>query len=599
LKNKVRGFSLQQVHLDGGVLQQRAVANRDYLMELDPKYVMQNYYLEACLYEIDFRKCYKGWDSPASGLKGHFLGHWLSACAKYYAASRDMQVKARADFVVSELSRIQDYNGNGWVAGIPEKQMRWLAIGRRAGVPNYNVHKTIMGLYDMYTYADNEQALKVLKGLAGWYVDWIKDLSDEQMAFVLDAETGGMVEVWAQLYELTGEPEHKMLMDRFVRRQLVDGILSDVDILTNMHANTTIPEILGIAKVYDVTGEERLYDAVKAYWKSAVTDRGWFATGGQTSGELWTPPFTIATRLGNRTQEHCTVYNMIRLADWLLQKTGDACYGDYIERNIYNGILAQQNPFTAMPAYFLPTMPGSEKRWGSKTESFWCCHGSVVQAHTVNQQYLFYQDDESLIASVFFPCKLETEIHGVPLQAGMKFDQKVGEMRVLLHHDSGDVHRPNYQKVDISLKAEKPVEFTLKIRAPWWLAGEPQVLVNGEAVATEIVDQYILVKREFSDDVVSVILPKALTLCPTYDDPDLVAVMEGPQVFVGLCDNAPALTLDRNDPAEAFSTREERLWGQWFNIYQTRYQDENITFIPVSEVVDQKYTMYFPIRDKK
>ena len=49
-----------------------------------------------------------------------------------------------------------------------------------------------------------------------------------------------------------------------------------------------------------------------------------------------------AARLGDKNQEHCIVYNMMRLADYLLRWTGDVAYADYWERNLYNGILAQQ-----------------------------------------------------------------------------------------------------------------------------------------------------------------------------------------------------------------------------------------------------------------
>ena len=59
-----------------------------------------------------------------------------------------------------------------------------------------------------------------------------------------------------------------------------------------------------------VTGEECYRKIVEEYWRLAVTDRGQFATGGQTSGEVWTPKNRQANRLGDQTQEHCVVYNL-------------------------------------------------------------------------------------------------------------------------------------------------------------------------------------------------------------------------------------------------------------------------------------------------
>ncbi|HCA70259.1 MAG TPA: hypothetical protein DEP17_07650, partial [Lachnospiraceae bacterium] len=95
-------------------------------------------------------------------------------------------------------------------------------------------------------------------------------------------------------------------------------------------ANTTIPEAHGAARAYEVTGEERYRNIAESYWACAVRNRGTFATGGQTSGEVWTPMNQQAARLGDMNQEHCTVYNMIRLAEYLYRWTGSSEYSDYI-----------------------------------------------------------------------------------------------------------------------------------------------------------------------------------------------------------------------------------------------------------------------------
>ena len=142
-----------------------------------------------------------------------------------------------------------------------------------------------------------------------------------------------------------------------------------------MHANTTIPEILGAAAAYEVTGEEKWLEIVKAYWEMAVTQRGTYATGGQTCGEIWSPKMHLAYRLGDKNQEHCTVYNMMRLADFLFRHTKDALYMDYWERNLYNGIMAQgywqgsfthgrksQYPEEGLLTYFFPCGQADRRR---------------------------------------------------------------------------------------------------------------------------------------------------------------------------------------------------------------------------------------------
>ena len=191
-----------------------------------------------------------------------------------------------------------------------------------------------------------------------------------------------MLEIWVILYRITKDEMFRTLMDRYYRKSLFDGLLAGKDVLTNMHANTTIPEILGAAAAYEVTGEQRYLDIAQAYWKSAVTDRGSYVTGGQTCGEIWSAPNQLRARLGDKNQEHCTVYNMVRLADFLFRHTQDPVYLDYWEKNLYNGIMAQgywQGSFThgrkseyptkGLLTYFLPLRGGAQKH-GIKNTGF-------------------------------------------------------------------------------------------------------------------------------------------------------------------------------------------------------------------------------------
>ena len=78
----------------------------------------------------------------------------------------------------------------------------------------------------------------------------------------------------AQLLQHTGAEKYRTLLQRYYRQRLFTPLLEGKDVLTNMHANTTIPEVLGCARAYEVTGEQRWRDIVEAYWKLAVDQRG-------------------------------------------------------------------------------------------------------------------------------------------------------------------------------------------------------------------------------------------------------------------------------------------------------------------------------------
>ena len=252
-------------------LLRRQNANRAYLLELKTEHLTLPYALEAGLYKTSETQpdIHGGWESPLCELRGHFLGHWLSAAATHYEATGDPVIKARADEVVEILARCQKENGGQWAASIPEKYLKWITIGKPVWAPQYTIHKTFMGLLDMYELAGNVMALEVAEHFADWFYDWSGQFSREKFQRILDVETGGMLEIWVILYRITGKTKYRELMDRYYRESLFDGLLAGKDVLTNMHANTTIPEVLGAAAWYEATGEEKMLEIVKKYWEAA------------------------------------------------------------------------------------------------------------------------------------------------------------------------------------------------------------------------------------------------------------------------------------------------------------------------------------------
>ena len=298
----------KQVVLSDEELLRRAGENRRYLVSLDSDSLLLNYRLEAGRPTENYgalpENMHGGWESPACQVRGHFLGHWLSAAALEYDRTGDRELLAKAMDIVDELEKCQTDNGGEWVASIPEKYFTWIGVGKNVWAPHYTVHKTFMGLLDVYRYGHYDRALTVAERFADWFDRYSAGFDRETFDNVLDFETGGMLEIWAILLELTGKDKYRTLLARYYRGRLFDRLLAGEDPLTNMHANTTIPEVIGCAKAYEVTGEEKWRRIVEAYWDCAVTQRGYFVTGGQTCGEVWTPKKKLSARLGDKNQEH-------------------------------------------------------------------------------------------------------------------------------------------------------------------------------------------------------------------------------------------------------------------------------------------------------
>lgn len=626
MKMAFEPFSSSEVKITDAELLRRRKENYDYMMSLKTDNLLQNFDHEAGL-DLMFNNDYiadrhGGWENPFCEMRGHFLGHWLSAAGMHIAATGDQEIKAKADKVIARLAECQEANGGEWVAGIPEKYLYWIAEGRRVWSPQYNVHKILMGLMDYYEYTGNELSLEIADNFSMWFYKWSMQFDREKFDDILDVETGGMLEVWAQLYAVTKKAEHRALMDKYYRGRLFDALLRGEDVLTNMHANTTVPEVLGAAKAYEVTGEQKWLDIVKAYWDFAVTRRGTYATGGQTCGEIWTPMHDMNLRLGEKNQEHCVVYNMMRMAEFLFRWTGEAVYADYWEKNMYNGVMAQtywdgradhtnakkyDYPRKGLLTYFLPMKGGSQKFWASETEDFFCCHGTLVQANAAFTDGIYYQTDDSVVVCQYFDSSVTGEVGGTSYTVEQRGDSLSGT-----NLDSSELlgaqtiradtriydHDPNKVAVRLNVKAEKPAVFTLKLRIPSWIMAAPYLCVNGAEVPVgDNGSGFIELTREWSDDTVYVEFQKGIRVCPLPGDESKVAFLNGPVVLAGLCDEERVLYAEKDQPVESLlEPFNEREWGNWKQTFQTVGQDRTIEFFPVTRIGYDRYTIYFPIK---
>lgn len=403
-----------------------------------------------------------------------------------------------------------------------------------------------------------------------------------------------MLEVWAGMYRLTGEEKYLTLAERYSHPSIFERLQKGEDALSDCHANASIPWAHGAAAMYEVTGDEKWLMIVKAFWKCAAEDREAFCTGGQNSGEFWIAPGRLGAFIGERTQEFCTVYNMVRLADQLFRFTGDKKYADYIEKNLYNGFLAQQNKFTGMPTYFLPLRPGSKKKWGSKTRDFWCCHGTTVQAHTIYPSLCWYGDGERVIVNQYINSRYDRSENVTIIQ---NVDMKYYGSGAFF--DENDNSRMSRWYIKINVAAKSPEEFTLSLRIPDWTDGSPVIFVNGEAADWVSQNGYCNIRRVWGNDTVSIYFPATLSVSELPDMPGVAAVLEGPVVLAGLCSSDCGIRSASGDPTTALVNVTEHTystfpWQQ--STYRTVGQPENFDLIPLYDVTDEEYTVYFTVR---
>lgn len=611
------GICGRNVILKEEKLLRREKSNRDYLMSLSNEDLLFTYNVEAGRYSgRGIRtEVLGGWEASTCQIRGHFLGHWLSAAAIYYHAHEDMEIKAKADAIVAELEVCQKENGGRWVAAIPEKYLNWIAKGKNIWAPQYNIHKLFVGLLDMYLLAENWQALAIAEQLADWFYEWSSEYTKDEFDKILDMETGGMLEIWCELYSVTQNEKYRELADRYYRRRLFEPLLEGRDVLTNMHANTTIPEALGCAKAYEVFGEEKWLAIVKAYWKCAVTDRGYYVTGGQTQGEVWTPMQKLKERLGDKNQEHCTVYNMMRMAEYLFRHTKEPEYLQYMEYNLYNGLMAQAywtgigvegKPSKGLLTYFLPMKAASRKSWAGERDSFFCCHGTMVQANAALNRSIYFKDDTQLYVAQYLDSAVEIETDDGKFCMIQKQDKMNGMMQMSSVNDGFQAvsdsavafqSMPDFRKHVFWVETEKRQELTISFRIPEWITGEALVYVDKALYQKSGSGAFVTIKREWqTGDEVTVILPIGLQFIPLPDDKTMGAFRYGPEVLAGICEKERVLTIPDENPVNELSIVCGRQWGSFLTKYRTENQDPGIDFIKLNEIGYEPYQVYFKVK---
>ncbi len=342
------------------------------------------------------------WEKPDCELRGHFAGgHYLSACALSFASSGDEELKRNGDIMVVELAKCQAKLKNGYLSGFPLELFDRLRDGVNVWAPFYTIHKIMAGHFDMYQLAGNQQALETLEKMAGWVRSWTDPLSEQQTQRILQVEYGGMGEVLANLYAVTGTHEYLDLAQRFNKKSFLDPLAAHRDELKGLHVNTHIPQVIAAARLYELTGDKK-YASISDYFWDEVTSERCYCTGGTSNFELWrSDPGILSTQLTSQTSEDCCAYNMMKLTRHLFEWSPQARYMDYYERVLFNHRMGTIDPGTGTTVYYLTLGNGYSKIYAKPFDSFWCCNGTGAEEFAKLTDTIYFHDGDSIFVNLF------------------------------------------------------------------------------------------------------------------------------------------------------------------------------------------------------
>jgi hypothetical protein len=524
-------FSIKDVRLLDGPFKQAMEADARYLLTIEPDRLLSDFSVHAGLSPKGEK--YGGWES--SGLAGHTLGHYLSACSMEYAATGDARFLDRVNYIVSELGVCQKARAmagpaemSGYVGAIPREDTLWaeVAAGKirshgfdlnGAWSPWYTVHKVMAGLLDAYLYGDNAEALRVERGMADWTGSIVGHLSDSVRQKMLLCEYGGMNDVLANTYAITGDRKYLDLSYKFYDKRILDSLSRGLDDLPGKHSNTQIPKIIGCARRYELTADDRDKNIAESFWSIVVGGHS-YATGGNSDYEYLGQAGKLNDELTDNTTESCNTYNMLKLTRHLFAWHPSAALMDYYERALYNHILASQDHKDGMMCYFVPLRMGGHKEYSDSFNTFTCCVGSGMENHVKYGESIYSRgSDGSLYVNLFISSRLRWKEKGLTIEQVSRI--------------------PADDRVALTIReARAGSRFVIRVRRPYWVGTNLAVSVNGvrEKKLGMGEDGYVMISRVWKKgDKIVIRLPESFHTEAIPDNASRVALFYGPVLLAG------------------------------------------------------------------
>ena len=453
---------------------------------------------------------------------------------------------------------------------------------------------------DAWVYCGNEQAKKLFLGLCDWAIDLTSGLTDAQVERTLHTEHGGMNEVLADAYAITGDKKYLDVAKRFSHKRLLLPLSQRQDCLDNMHANTQVPKVVGFERIAELTDDEAYHNASAYFW-DIVTGERTLAFGGNSRREHFPSKEACQDFVTDIDgPETCNTNNMLKLSEELHRRNPEARYADFYELATFNHILSSQHPEHGGYVYFTSARPRHYRNYSAPNEAMWCCVGTGMENHGKYGQFVYTKKADNLFVNLFVASELNWKERGIVLRQETGF--------------------PYTETSKITI-AQGKGQFTLQVRYPGWVKPDAfQVKVNGKPVTIVTgPSSYVAISRQWKKgDVVEMTFPMHNSVKYLPNLPQYIALMHGPimlamktgtedlvrliaddsrfgQLAVGKklpVDKAPILI---NNDLEAIANQLQPVAGKplHFTISTKMENEIRNELMPFFELHDARYMMYW------
>ncbi len=582
--------------------------NHEYLLSLDQDRIASWFRREAGL--IPKAQPYPFWESEdvwgKGPLAGHIMGFYLSSMAMMYQSTGDEKIIEKLNYTLSELEECQKAGKDGYLlATINGRHVFQDVVEGNFKTSNplindtwepvYIMNKIMLGLNSVYTRCGIPKAGAIFLKMADWFGDSVLNkLTHDQIQELLVCEHGSINESYIDAYKLSGDKKYLQWANMLNDEDMWVPLSQGKDVLNGWHANTQIPKFTGFENIYQYTSDQKYTDAARFFWSTVVSKHTW-SIGGNSTGEHFftTSEFTERLPLIGGP-ESCNSVNMLRLTEVLYKDYAEPEKIDYYEKVLFNHILSNYDPDSAMCVYYTSMRPGHYKVYGTKYHSFWCCTGTGMESPSKFGQMIFAYDESSLYVNLFLPSELNWKDKKVRITQKTSF--------------------PDIESSTIVITTEQPVKFNLKIRQPKWLKSAiPDIKVNGKKISIKASpDGYVAIERVWKNgDEIIVGLPGKISIESIPGGNEYISVLYGPIVLAAKMDNQG---LNANDFRNARDVVARKIIplsdaptfaGNYDNITKgiTRkpgsvalfqsVSDKNLELVPFNTIHYSRYAVYF------
>ena len=565
-RTRLKELAYSQVKLTGGPLGAQYERMHAAYLRLDEDRVLKVYRQRAGMPAPGADM--GGWYDAAGFVPGHLIGQFISGLSRIYATTGDRLAADKARRLVEGYAATFEKDGNPFAS--PKASTTW---------PCYILDKYEIGLLDAATLAGVEQAKallpRVIDGAIRFIPDHTYDRTPDSPKQAPYDEPYILPENLFKTHELTGDPRfHAMAKKYLLDEEFFHPLAEGRNILPGKHGYSHVIALSSGAKAYEVLGDARYLRAIQNAWDMLEQTQE-YASGAWAPKEAFVHPHSgeLASSL-ETTHEHfetpCGYYAHSKLARYLLGLTGEARYGDGLERVLLNTILGAIDP-TDDGEYFYYSDYHDHAKKGFYQRKWPCCAGTLVQSVADYPIDLYFAEGPGIAVNLYASSEVRWKAGNVPV----KLTQRTAY--------------PEGETVELTVDPQTPAEFAVALRIPGWLESAARISVNGKAADVKAErGTFARISRKWKrGDTIALTLPFSFRTVAIDDrNPDVVAVMRGP-VMMSVMEPPAALAA-----TGAALTGMQPVAGNPLH-FECDAQSGKVRLKPFYQVTNEVYSTYF------